>query len=476
LADTALYARLPVFAQHLATAAYGLQMRRLRYGRVFRNARHRLAISEKFSREELNELQSRELRRVIAHAAARTPYYRRLFREIGLAPERIRGPQDLQRIPAIDKATILDHADELRAEGVAGVRTYFTSGTSGTTLAVPIDDASRQRNYAFFRRALSWAGVEGGRSVTFAGRPIVPATLEHPATVWRWNPAMGNRLFSSYHLSPANAAAYSRSMCAFLPDYIDSYPSSIALLASLLRDAALPAPRPKAIITSAETLTMLQRELIEAVFGGRCFDQYGCTEQSVFVSQCELGTYHIHPEYGIVEILREGEPVKPGESGEVVCTSFTNDAFPLLRYRLGDVAVLGETECACGRRFPTLEQIVGRLDDVVVTPDGRRVGRLDPAFKGRRTIREAQVVQESEFTVTVRLVPGPDYSEDDGAAVVRELELRLGTAMRIGVERVASIERTKGGKFRAVVNRYLGEVTAGDARWRNRAGTAPRAS
>jgi phenylacetate-CoA ligase len=453
VADTALYGRLPVAGQHLATAVYGLRMRRVRYGGVFARTRRRLAASERLSTDALRELQGRELRRTVLHAASRTSFYRDLFQKLGLTPGDIRAPEDLKRLPVIDKETILAHVDELRAKGIAPVRTYFTSGTSGTTLAVPIDDASRQRNYAFFRRALSWAGVESGRSVTFAGRPVVPAGWSRPTTLWRWNPALHNRLFSSYHLSPANAGTYSRDLCAYAPDYIDSYPSSIALLASLLRDAGLPAPHPKAIITSAETLTAPQRELIEEVFGTRCFDQYGCTEQSVFASQCERGAYHLHPEYGIVELLRDGEPVRPGEAGEVVCTSFTNDAFPVLRYRLGDVAVLGDEGCACGRRFAVLERIVGRLDDVLVTPDGRRVGRLDPVFKGRRTIREAQVVQESESTVRVRIVPGSDYTEDDGLAVVRELEARLGMDMRIEVERVAAIERTAGGKFRTVVNR-----------------------
>jgi phenylacetate-CoA ligase len=291
--------------------------------------------------------------------------------------------------------------------------------------------------------------------------------------VWRWNPAMRNRLFSSYHLSLANAATYSRELCTYAPEYIDSYPSSIALLASMLREARLPAPRPRAVITSAETLTLPQRELVEEVFSTRCFDQYGCTEQSVFASQCEQGTYHLHPEYGIVEILRNGEPVGSGEPGEVVCTSFTNDAFPLLRYRLGDVAVVGRRECPCGRRFPTLEQIIGRVDDVLVTPDGRHVGRLDPAFKGRRTIREAQVVQESATAVTVRIVPGPDYSDEDGRAVVRELESRLGTGMRITVQRVIDIERTGAGKFRAVINQHRGtpaRATAGDRNGTGRGG------
>ncbi len=173
------------------------------------------------------------------------------------------------------------------------------------------------------------------------------------------------------------------------------------------------------------------------------------------MSQCEAGTYHVHPEYGIVEILdAEGEPVKAGETGELVCTSFTNDAFPLLRYRIGDMATAGEPGCSCGRAFPVLRALVGRADDLLVTPDGRQVGRLDPVFKGRRSIREAQIVQEGETEVRVRLVPAPDYTDADGDAVVRELRARLGSEMSIEVEKVSSIPRTATGKFLAVVNQH----------------------
>jgi phenylacetate-CoA ligase len=142
--------------------------------------------------------------------------------------------------------------------------------------------------------------------------------------------------------------------------------------------------------------------------------------------------------------------------GEVVCTSFCNDAFPLLRYRIGDVAAFGSASCACGRAFPVIEQLCGRLDDLIVTADGRRVGRLDPVFKGRRTIREAQIVQQGARESVVNLVPGPGYAEADGAAVAHELRARLGAEMQIEIRPVASIERSASGKFRAVINRWAG--------------------
>lgn len=449
-----VYASLPTPLQHLATAAYGVRVQRLRRGGAFGATRRELATSERWSSDQLAELQERRLRETVQHAFRTTRYWPELGRRLGIDAQQIRSVGDLRQLPLLDKATVAARSEDLSAVGVPDTAIYYTSGTSGTTLAVPIDAASRQRNYAFFARALAWAGVEDGRSATFAGRPVVPSGVAHPRSVWRWNPAMRNRLFSAYHLSEANAPAYSRALVAFGPDYLDSYPSAVAALAGLFRDLRLPAPRPRAIITSSETLLDEQRTTIAEVFGAPCFDQYGCTEQSIYVSQCEAGTYHVHPEYGIVEILDErGEPARAGVPGEVVCTSFCNDAFPLLRYRIGDVAAFGASTCACGRSFPVIEQLCGRLDDLIVTADGRRVGRLDPVFKGRRSIREAQIVQEGARDLVVRLVPGPGYSEADGAAVAQELRARLGAEMRIAIRPVASIERSASGKFRAVINR-----------------------
>jgi phenylacetate-CoA ligase len=427
-------------------------MRYVRQRGVYRETRRALARSEGFDAGELAELQAGELRRTVWHAARTTRYYRDLFQSLGVDPDAIRCPDDLRRLPTLDKQTVLKRSEDLCATGVRSTRIYHTSGTSGTTLAVPIDDRSRQRNYAFFARALSWAGVEGARCATFAGRPVVPATQARPSTVWRWNPAMRNRLFSSYHLNDENAPAYSRALCAFAPEYIDSYPSALSSLALRFRELGLPAPRPRAVITSSETLLDSQRSLIQEVFGAVCFDQYGCTEQSVFVTQCEAGSYHVSPEYGIVEILdADGEPA---ETGEIVCTSFTNNAFPLLRYRMGDMATRGQIGCRCGRAFPVLRELVGRMDDLLVTPEGRQVGRLDPVFKGARHIREAQIVQRSETDVLVRVVPALGYEDGDGDAVLDELRARLGPAMRVSIETVTSIPRTSSGKFLAVINEH----------------------
>ena len=173
---------------------------------------------------------------------------------------------------------------------------------------------------------------------------------------------------------------------------------------------------------------------------------------AAFVSQCEAGSCHVNSEFGIVEVLKEdGQPAPAGESGQIVATGFINPIMPLIRYATGDGAVQGGSPCLCGRASPTLERIEGRLDDVLVTPEGRRIGRLDPIFKTASSIQEARIVQDAADHVRLELVPDPQFTSSDEAVLVQELARRLGPSMRIDVVRVASVPRAPSGKLRMVV-------------------------
>jgi phenylacetate-CoA ligase len=135
----------------------------------------------------------------------------------------------------------------------------------------------------------------------------------------------------------------------------------------------------------------------------------------------------------------------------LVCTGLLNADMPLIRYRMGDRGALGSTSpCACGRTLPALACIEGRTDDVLYTIDGRRVGRLDPAFKERLPIREAQIVQETLDRVRVRFVPAPDFTLSALDSLTKRLQARLGP-VEIIPERLDEIPRTSRGKFRAVI-------------------------
>ena len=191
-------------------------------------------------------------------------------------------------------------------------------------------------------------------------------------------------------------------------------------------------------------------------FGCRLIDHYSHWERCGSICQCPHGRYHADNDYGFHEIIdADGQPARPGEIGRLVATSLHNRAMPLFRYNTRDLAAWSaETDCPCGSRFPIIERIEGRIEDVVLTPEGRLVGRLDAAFKFSPHIRLAQLIQESVELLRVLLVCDVEYNEtEDEAPLMQELRARLGPAIEIRIEKVADIPRTPMGKLRFVVSK-----------------------
>lgn len=443
-----LYDRAPVAVQNVMLSTYGLWLRHLRFGANHRARVAELRALERRSPAEWQAAQLAQLRETIARAAADVPYYRSLLPRDGVS-----SLDALRDLPILTKSAAQDAGKAMVSERYRGRRLQeiHTGGTTGRPLTVYCDAEALRRNYAFFYRIREWAGIaDGDRVATFAGRTIVAPGRGAP--YWRHNWASRTLLCSSYHLAPDALDAYLDALAAFGPSLIDSYPSSLEPIArqAVARDDQR--IRPKAIITSSETLFPEVRALAEQAFGCRIFDHYGSAEMAACVSQCEAGRYHVHPEYGVLEILVDGRPAQPGELGEIVATGFINEVMPFIRYATGDLAVPGEPGCPCGRTFPVIERIEGRQDDCIVTPEGRRVGRLDPIFKAVSGIHEARIVQDEVDHVRVELVPRPVVTDEERETLRDELTRRLGPRMRITFVSVDRIPRTGRGKLRTVVN------------------------
>ena len=446
---TALYARSPVFVQNLLISAYGMRLLRLRYGQTGRETLAWLLESQWMESADLQRDQLLALSEVVARAASDVPFYRRR----GLEGIDFDSLDQLQELPLLTKSEVQRAGRDMISDQYRGRRLaeVHTGGTTGKPLAIYCDRATLQRNYAFFTRFKGWAGVsDGARVATFAGRVLVPAGGKAP--YWRHNRAANTLLFSSYHIGSDTLPAYVQALADFRPALIDSYPSSIEAIARYVVAHDITSIRPTAVITSSETLFPAVRELVERAFQCRVFDHYGGAEMAALIAQCEEGTYHIAPEFGVVEILNAGRPVAPGERGEIVATGFINPVMPLIRYATGDYGVLGTGVCACGRAGPTLERIEGRMDDVIVTPEGNLVGRLDPIFKAVSSLHETRIVQDEPDHVRVEMVVIGDFSTAMERALTAQLRSRLGPMMRIDLVRVPSIERTGRGKLRTTVN------------------------
>jgi phenylacetate-CoA ligase len=154
-------------------------------------------------------------------------------------------------------------------------------------------------------------------------------------------------------------------------------------------------------------------------------------------------------EFGIVEVEVEEESDEYVR-GPLLVTGLGNDATPLIRYRIGDVGTRSKSPCACGRPGDVFLDVDGRVEDYVVTPDGRWIGRLDHIFKNQLDVAEAQIIQEDASAIEVRVVPRDSFDASAEKRLIKEIRSRLGEEIRIDLQRVQEISRESNGKFRAV--------------------------
>jgi phenylacetate-CoA ligase len=234
------------------------------------------------------------------------------------------------------------------------------------------------------------------------------------------------------------------------PDYLLTLPSSLQLLLEYCASHDIRFPNLKNVSTYMEVVSPELRSSCQEVLGVPIIDNYSCREVGLIASQCPDGDhYHINSENLIVEILdEEDRPCNPGESGRVVVTSLRNFAMPLIRYELNDHAEVGEP-CPCGRGLPVLNQVMGRVRNMIKLPDGeKRWARMNrPKIrKAVPAVKQFQFVQTALDTIEVRLVTSGPLTSDDEKKLTAVFREKLPYPFRIVYRYLDEIPR-KGGKI-----------------------------
>lgn len=450
-----IYWKTPYFLKKWMASMNARRLDRVRYGPAYEQTLVEIGEHDKWSTEQFLEYQRRQLQSLIQHVVTKVPYYRKMFSEVGVDAKSITCPEDLQRLPILEREIVRSEPDGLVDETL-DIRKLLCSQTSGTT-GTPLDlyRDVRLNSTAYAYSDARWHEVAGVRrrrepSVSIGGHLVtVPGRSKPP--FWVHNRRWKQLYMSSYHLSPEYLGYYVDELHKYNADYIEGYPSSIYAIAKHIVENNLEPVPFKACFTTAETLFDYHRETIKEAFGCRTYDQYGCGERVVFAAECPAGSMHLSPEFGIVEVVDDNDrPVQDGQTGQLICTSLINRIQPFIRYRVGDRGALKTGQCCCGSPLPLLGSIEGRTDAVLTTSDGRRFSRLGLVFKGVRGIVEAQIIQDNYDKFRVRIVAGNEYSKAEGEKVMFNLAQRVGES-EIRIELVDQIERTSAGKFRAVV-------------------------
>jgi len=459
-----VYNNSPVLLQNLFLNTYAIVLHLERYGKKFNKKFAEMDKTQWYSHSELEEYQNEKLRHLIKHAYDNIPYYRRIMQVRNLTPQDIKTTSDMVKLPTLTRDDIRQNFEDLLAVNYRRslLRLGHTSGTTGSPLEFYWDISTCVVHHVADWRQKKWAGLEyGEKFASIQGRTIVPISQIKPP-FWRMN-WLHNQLFlSSFHLKSEDLPYYFDKLDRFKPKAIEGYPSTLYILARYLDDNNISFPI-ESVLTSSETLFPIQREVIERAFDCKVFDFYGMAERVVYASECEQHEgHHLNMDYGITEILNENdEPVPKGKTGRIVATGLYNYAMPLIRYKTSDVTSIRDKRCPCGREFPLMDDVTTKDEDIVVTPGGKLISPsvLTHPFKPMHNIEESQIIQEEKDQLLVKIVKRPQYTEKDTDQLISAMQHRLGKEMKISIEFVDSIPRTKSGKFRWVISKMPLEFT-----------------
>ncbi len=423
-----------------------------------------LESSQWWPAERLLARQREQLSALLAHAAARVPFYRGRLAGLAELPAEGDWTEAWRRIPVLTREEIqaADASEAMIAEalppGHGEWREIFTSGSTGrpirsirSQLWELIWSAFTLRDHLWHRRDLS--GTLAAIRESGKGKAEWPEGMEAPSwgqstdTVLATGPMAGLNI-----LTPV--AQQVEWLLRRDPDYLITHPTLARQLAEACLERGLRPSRLKGVITIAEALGPGVREACRVAWGAPVTDIYSTREAGYLALQCpQHEHHHVQSEGVFLEVLDEaGRPCGPGEVGRVVVTPLHNLAMPLIRYDIGDLAELGPP-CPCGRGLPVLARILGRRQDMLLLPSGERRWTLlsssDIAAmrQAAPAIRGYQLVQKTTELIELKLVLSAPLLPAEEEALGAWVRAKFGAWFATRITRVPELPRNMAGKF-----------------------------
>lgn len=417
----------------------------------------RLAILKEIERapfvspEEVRASQFRKLSALLAHVEAKVPYYREVFRGMGVTSRDIRSFDNFARLPVLTKDIIRVRQRDLIAEDVplAGLVRRYSGGSTGVPLefyAAPgYADASDAGTY----RNMKQCGWRPGEMIAFfwGGNERLYAM---PRLEFEFRQFLRRKYqFDPFHSGPAEMARWAERVRRLRPTVVFGYASTIARFAAFLKAEGRRVGRVRGVFTTAEKLYRPQREIIERVFECHVFDCYGSAEIQNIAAECPQGSMHINADFVVVETA---EPADAGGPRPFLLTSLWNRAMPFIRYRNEDCGHLLDGACSCGNGFPLMRLEIARVSDSFTMPDGRVAHGefFTHLMYGSEGVASFQFHQTARDHIVLWIVPGPGDPEGRQRSIreaVRQVEA-LSPGVRVEVRETAQIPPSSAGKHR----------------------------
>jgi phenylacetate-CoA ligase len=408
--------------------------------------------------DRLQAYQRRLLSTLLRHARSETDFYADRLAPLFRSDDTI----DWERwreIPILTRGDAQDQLAALTARSLppaAGERFEDTSsGSTGRPLRHYTTDIQNLASACSSERFFRWHGLDPRRltaRIRAASNPAAAYPHGRPATGWRAGHKDSRVLDLSITTRTDDQIEWLRRIC---PDYLASYPSNFRELGRRLRETGEQL-RVDAVMTFGEMVTEDARDAIREYFGREPLDRYGSSEVGHIASTCPHSfKLHIASELVLVELLdADGRPVPDGTAGRVIATPFYNLAMPMIRYEVGDYAILSAEPCPCGRTLPRFERVLGRVRNVFRFVDGSSVWPvlLSKEFGRYVPCTQFQIVQTTLSDVELRYVPAAPDQVNDLEGLNAYFKKRLHPSVRTAAIAVDGVGRSAGGKFEDYVS------------------------
>ncbi|HEY9381011.1 MAG TPA: phenylacetate--CoA ligase family protein [Burkholderiales bacterium] len=407
--------------------------------------------------EQLTQLRIERLRDLLAFAGANVPYYRDTFARLDFDPARVTSLDDLARLPLLTKDVMRSEGDRMGTAAAEKLPWQYTTGSTGNPLRFKTGIGRKSADVAAKWRATRWWDVDiGDRELVCWSSPIEIKAQDRVRDVR--DALLRSKTMSTMALTTERLDEVIAQILTRRPRMLFGYPSSLALTAqrAIARGIDLTRQGIKVAFATAERLYPHERDWIERGFGCPVANGYGGRDSGFIAHQCPHGGLHITAEDIIVEIVDEqGHALPPGEAGQVVITHLHSHDFPFIRFKNGDIAVLDDQPCICGRGLPLIREVQGRSLDLLYAYNGARVHAVSFGAVLRRLpgMCQFKIIQESLERIRLQLVVTAAFDAREATPQIeRQFRHFLGP-VRVEIEYVDRIEPEPSGKYAYVVTR-----------------------
>lgn len=400
-----------------------------------------------WSKAKIERYQYKKLYRQLIQAN-KTPYYKKLFKELNFNPKTdFNNLKDLNKIPITNKKNVRENTKLFINKKYESISLpFFTSGSTGNPMKSLIHPIHWIIEQAVVFRHWSWGGYNF-RDSTAMLRSYSPKKGD---SLTKYSRPLNTTYFSPFHLTDDNMKNYYNLMIDLNIKILRGYPSSIKTFSLFLKKKKLKLKSIKQILVASEVLSDSDRHLIESVFNCKISNHYGLAEQIVMFGDCENHTHlHNYFEYGYVELLDTDK----SNIKRIIGTNLHNKTMPIIRYDTGDLAIVDNSNCNCKRNGLTIKNVIGRNDNNINCPDKSKIPTINfyTMLEDYIEISSWQIVYDSKEITLNYILKGAITDQRLNELKNRFSQRVTHTGFNIKINKLKELQKTSQGKLKTII-------------------------